>query len=476
VGLGDLSRERRRHGADGALSPVALTALAWALGLVITAGILGTPYLVFGYHSPTLHLVLDSVDGCVALLLAYLLHGQYRRSGRLQDLLLAHALVLLGVAGLALSLLLSQLSLGPARTVEVWLPLVLRLVAAILLVVAAAAGERPAPRLLVRTAHSAPWLLLTVLAVGAWLLQDRLPVGLAPGPPASAARPVLEGHWALLVAQAASALCFLCASALFAVHASRREDGLLRLLGPATALGGFARVSYVLFPSLYSDWLYTGDILRTASYALLLVGALREIGQYWSGYARAAVLDDRRRLARELHDGVVQELAYIRGEAHLIRDADLQDRVLAASDRALDEARAAVDALGRSPDEPLGFALGRAAHQVAERYGACVVLDVDNSIDAAPEQRHALVRITREAISNAVRHGQASSVRVRLRQEDDSCRLVVQDDGLGFDLADAHAGGGYGLVSMRDRAAALSGTFGIDSRPGRGTTVEVTWR
>ena len=465
----------RGRGAESALSPAALTAVAWALGLVITAGILGTPYLVFGYHSPALHLVLDSVDGCVALLLAYLLHGRYRRSGRLQDLLLAHALVLMGVAGLALSMLLSQLPLGPSRTVEIWLPVVVRLVAAVLLVVAAAAGERPAPRLLARTARSAPWLLLAALAAGAWLVQDRLPVALAPSPPASAARPVLEGHWALLGAQATSALCFLAASALFAVHASRREDGLLRLLGPACALGGFARVSYVLFPSLYSDWLYTGDILRTASYGLLLVGALREIGQYWSGYARAAVLDDRRRLARELHDGLIQELAYIRGEAHLIRDADLQDRVLAASDRALDEARAAVDALGRGPDEPLGFLLHRAAHQVADRYGARVVLDVDNSIDAPPEQRHALVRITREAISNAVRHGQATSVRVRLRQEDDGCRLVVQDDGLGFDLAAAHAGGGYGLVSMRDRAAALSGTFGIDSRPGRGTTVEVTW-
>ena len=460
---------------DRPAPPAALTALAWAVGLVVTAGILGTPYLVFGYHSPALRLVLDSVDGCIALLLAYLLHGRYRRSGRLQDLLLVHGLVLLGVAGLALSLLLSHVPLGPPGTADVWLPLALRLVAAVLLVTAAAAGDRLAPPPLAATSGTAPWVVLLVLAVLLWLVRDDLPLALAANPPASAQRPVVEGHWLLLTSQVVSALCFLGASLLFTRHATQREDGLLRLLGPACALGGFARVSYVLFPSLYSDWLYTGDLLRTGCYALLLVGALREIQQYWTGYARAAVLDDRRRLARELHDGVIQELAYIRSEGHQIADGELKDSVLAACDRALDESRAAVEALGRGPDESLGFVLHRAAHQVAERYGVRVTLDVDDAVDAPFEQRHALVRITREAISNAVRHGQASSIRVRLVRDDARCRLVVEDDGRGFDPDGVRGRSGYGLVSMRDRAAALPGLLSLDSAPGRGTTVEVTW-
>jgi signal transduction histidine kinase len=455
--------------------PAALTALAWAGGLIVTAGILGTPYLVFGYHSPALRLVLDSVDGCIALLLAYLLHGRYRRSGRLQDLLLVHGLVLLGVAGLALSLLLSHVPLGPSGTVDVWLPLALRLVAAVLLVTAAASGDRLAPPRLAATAGTAPWIVLLVLAVLLWLVRDDLPLALAANPPASAQRPVVEGHWLLLGSQVVSALCFLGASLLFTRHATQREDGLLRLLGPACALGGFARVSYVLFPSLYSDWLYTGDLLRTGCYTLLLVGALREIQQYWTGYARAAVLDDRRRLARELHDGVIQELAYIRSEGHQIADGQLKDSVLAACDRAMDESRAAVEALGRGADESLGFVLHRAAHQVAERYGVRVTLDVDDTVDAPFEQRHALVRITREAISNAVRHGQASTIRVRLTRDDARRRLVVEDDGRGFDPEGVRSGSGYGLVSMRDRAAALPGLFSLDSEPGRGTTVEVTW-
>ena len=79
-------------------------------------------------------------------------------------------------------------------------------------------------------------------------------------------------------------------------------------------------MNYVLFPSIYSDWLYTGDLLRTASYVVLLVGAAREITGTSRPRRRVAVLDDRRRLARELHDGLVQELVYIRSAAHDLRE------------------------------------------------------------------------------------------------------------------------------------------------------------
>jgi signal transduction histidine kinase len=287
---------------------------------------------------------------------------------------------------------------------------------------------------------------------------------------------VIEGHPVLLVAQGLTAVCFLAASVLFVRQSFSRSDELLRWLGPACALGGFARVNYVLFPSLYSDWVYTGDLLRTGCYVLLLVGAAREIGRYWSAQARVAVLEDRRRLARELHDGVVQELGYIRAESFAIApDHGLQTRILGACDRALDEARAAVDALGRSPDEPLGFVLHRAARQVAERYGGRVVVDLDDAVEADQDQRHALVRIIREAVSNAVRHGSAGSIRIRLEHDQHARRLVVQDDGMGFDPGDVSGGAGYGLISMRERAMALPGAFDISSEPGKGTTVGVTW-
>jgi signal transduction histidine kinase len=308
-----------------------------------------------------------------------------------------------------------------------------------------------------------------------WLLRDALPTALSASPPTSAQRPVITGHPLLLAAQGATALCFFAAAISFSRQASGRRDELLRWLGPACVLAAFARVNYVLFPSLYSDWFYTGDLLRTGSYLLLLVGAAREISLYWSAQARLAVLDDRRRLSRELHDGVVQELSYIRIVTDSVDDTGLKRRIFDACDRGLDEARAAIDALGRPAEESLGYLLHRSAEQVAERHGGHVVVDLDDRIDADDEQRHALVRITREAVSNALRHGGAGSVHVALHNGDGFNRLVVRDDGAGFDTEVAERNGGYGLISMRDRAEAIPGSLRLDSAPGGGTTVEVTW-
>lgn len=470
---------RSRPGREVATSRIVPTLLGWALGVAVTAAILGTPYLLFAYHDPQLHLVLDSADTGVALLVAFLIWGRYRRSGRLQDLLLAGGLLLLAVAGLGMTLVLHLLGLEDGRA-DVWVPVALRITGAVMVLAAAAAGARRVPDGWSRVLTALPWATVVVGLGLIYLLEGSLPVALAADPPASAQRPVITGHPALLAAHAVTAACFAVASVLFACKAAQRpghQDELLRWLGPAFALAAFARVNYLLFPSLYSDWLYTGDLLRTGSYAVLLVGAAREISRYWSAQARAAVLEDRRRLARELHDGVVQELAYIRAETHTaVGDPEDRERMVAACDRALDEARAAVDALGRSSDEPLGFVLHRAARQVADRYNASLEVDLDDSVHADEDQRHALIRITREAVSNAIRHGHAERVRLCLQRDEQRRQLLVHDEGTGFDPATVKRNTtGYGLTSMEERAAALRGSVCIDSAPGQGTTVAVTW-
>lgn len=453
----------------------ALTGIGWGVGLAVTLLILGTPYLVFGFHNPSLHLVLGSIDACVALLVSYLVYGRFVRSRLLQDLLLTQGLVLLALAGLGLVLVLHLFDGTSEGSLDVWLPLVLRSVGALLIALSAVAGDRRTADSTQRWGQWVPWATVCVGFVVLWLLRADLPPALTGSPPASAQRPVISGHPMLLAAQAFGAVCFLVASVAFTARAvGRPHDELLRWLGPACALGGFARVNFVLFPSLYSDWLYTGDLLRTGSYLLLLVGAAREIRQYWSAQARVAVLEDRRRLARELHDGLVQEIAYIRAESRSLPAS--VDLIVSACDRALDEARAAVDALGRAGDEPLGHVLTRAAKQVAERYDARLDVEIDHAVDADEEQRHALVRIAREAVSNAIRHGPARRVRVRLCQDAWGRRLVVEDDGQGFDVvAVAGSATGYGLTSMRERAHALPGELEIRSAPGEGTQVWVTW-
>jgi signal transduction histidine kinase len=219
-------------------------------------------------------------------------------------------------------------------------------------------------------------LLLAGVVVGVLLaFHASLPVAVAETIPASAVRPVVTGHPLLLAGHAVGALGFVVAAVAFSAQASKRGDTLLKWVGPACVLGAFSRLHYMLFPSIYSGWIYTGDLLRTASYLLLLVGAAREIGTYWRGQARLAVLDDRRRLARELHDGVVQELGYIRSEAHLITSDDgVRSRIVDSVDRATDEARAAIDTLGSDGEDSLGLLLHGAARQVAERYGGQVIV------------------------------------------------------------------------------------------------------
>ncbi|KRE41988.1 hypothetical protein ASG74_05780 [Knoellia sp. Soil729] len=453
--------------------------MGWLLGLLVTALILWSPYLTWGFHSPSLHLVLDTTDACVALLVAYLVHARFIRRRRWQDRLLAQGLVLLAAGGLALSTLTSRLPGVSPATLEIWLPLSVRLAGAVCIVVAALTGNRPIRQAFARRhAWLLPLILIVVLGAALWVSRSDLPVAVDPASEVpSSGGALLTGHPVLLLAQTVATLCFLIASIAFAAQSAVRDDELLRWLGPAFALAAFARVNYLLFPSLYTDWLYTGDLLRTGCYLLLLVGAARELSQYWSAQARAAVLEDRQRLARELHDGVIQELAYIRSESHALpADLPAGDRIISACDRGLDEARAAVQALGRPADEPLGYVLHRAATELAERHRVSLEVDVDDSIDVRADQKHALMRIMREAVTNAVRHGRAPRIHVRLAQGDNGRCLVVQDDGQGFDADRAMADGlGYGLVSMRDRALALPGALEIESERGSGSRVTVTW-
>jgi signal transduction histidine kinase len=468
---------------DGGVTNAKLTAAGWTVGVVVTALVLWSPLVAFGYRNPSLHLVLDTVDACVALLVAYLVYGRFTRAGRLQDLLLCVGLVLLATAGLGLSYVSAALHGDATDRFEVWLPVTVRVFGGLLIAAAALVGDVSARQLVPRRPAAAVFgavaFVVAVSGVLLWSFGADLPLALDPAYiPTSTDPPFVGAHPLLITGQAVAAASFFAASLAFTVQATERDDELLRWLGPACALGGFARVNYALFPSLYTDWLYTGDFLRTACYVLLLVGAMREMKSYWSAQARAAVLDDRRRLARELHDGVVQELGYIRAESHaLLTGSPHASRIIAACDRGLDEARSAVSALGRTADEePFGFTLHRAAREIAERYRINLEVDLDDSIAADADQRHALMRIAREAVSNAVRHGKAERVWVRLSRNDGERRLTVEDDGSGFDVdAMMAAGSGYGLTSMRDRARGLPGALRVESQTGKGSVVTVAW-
>jgi hypothetical protein len=123
---------------------------------------------------------------------------------------------------------------------------------------------------------------------------------------------------------------------------------------------------------------------RTAGYRCLLVGAMREITSSWTAWASIARVEDLlRHLARKLHDGVLQELSWIKSEAGALScetgSAVRVNSIIDDSDRALDDARAASMSWGATVASPWAYVPHRSARDVAERHGARVVVDLADS-------------------------------------------------------------------------------------------------
>lgn len=208
---------------------------------------------------------------------------------------------------------------------------------------------------------------------------------------------------------------------------------------------------------------------------MLLVGAAVEIRSYWLSAAEAATLEERRRLARDLHDGLAQELAYITMQSRVLlkrraADADIE-RVAVAAERALDEARRAIAMLTRPLHEPLAIVLEEIARDVADRVGVAAEVAVDETVDAPRETREALLRILRDAITIAARERQARTLRVILERRN-GIRLRVTDDGMPAQSAAANASGS-GLAAIRERVEAVGATVRVSPQAGGGTEVEV---
>jgi signal transduction histidine kinase len=327
--------------------------------------------------------------------------------------------------------------------------------------------------------RTAAWAVGAIVGIVALIgllgavLAPHLPVGIDQDVAPSAFGPDLVGEPALLVCQAVGLIVYAIAALGFARRAERGGDELMSWLAAGSTLAAFARLNYFLFPSINSEWVYTGDFLRVGFYVLVLIGALREISAYQRELAELAVHRERRRIARELHDGLAQELAFI--SSHARRSSTQADasmsRIADAAARALDESRQAIATLARPVDASLDRSVAQAAHEVAARHGLDVTLELAPGVRAADATHDALMRIVREAIHNAARHGGASTVTVGLAVSD-GVRLTVEDDGKGL-RAHARNGAGFGLVSMRERAEALGGTLELRAAERGGVRVEV---
>jgi signal transduction histidine kinase len=309
----------------------------------------------------------------------------------------------------------------------------------------------------------------------AGLLAEQLAPALATPPPThSAARPDLGAHPALLTLQLVMALLYGLAAVGYVNRSMGLGDEFFGWLAIAAVLAAASHVNYFLYPSQYSQWVYTGDAFRLLCYVVLLLGSAREIWSYWRALSEAAVLEERSRIARDLHDGLAQELAYLgRNLAALDEGAsdDTLGRLRRAVERAQFESRRAVTALAAPSGESVAAAIENAAAEIAERLDVRLELDLAPGIRLSPARTEALVRIACEAVTNAARHSGAELVSLRLERDGARVRLRVSDRGCGFDTT--VPGRGFGLVSMRERALSANGEVRIASVPGQGSEVEV---
>jgi PAS domain S-box-containing protein len=203
-----------------------------------------------------------------------------------------------------------------------------------------------------------------------------------------------------------------------------------------------------------------------------------------------AMLSERERLARELHDNIGQVLAFAGIEVEtarkLLSDGQVEPlaRLLVRLAVVIQEAHADVREdilnLRSAPtvQKPFFTALRQYLDGVSQNYGIQIELCAGAESNGAafePEAQMQLFRIIQEALSNARKHGQARRVQVILDAPDGLARLAIQDDGCGFDPAQAAATGGnhFGLQFMRERAEQLGGCLVIKSAPGAGTRIEV---
>jgi signal transduction histidine kinase len=220
-----------------------------------------------------------------------------------------------------------------------------------------------------------------------------------------------------------------------------------------------------------------------AIYALVRAKRLRE--QETQRREFEAVLAERGRFAREIHDSLAQGLTSISLQLECVRDEIAADASRARHHLetarglvrdSLREARRTVWnlrplALGEAD---LATALQRFAHELTRDGKVACSQEIEGTPRPLPaDHESALLRIGQEAMTNAVRHASAAKIIVRLRFGADWITLTVIDDGRGFDVAE-RVGQGYGLTGMHERVAALGGSLTIDSMPGEGTEVSAT--
>ncbi len=207
------------------------------------------------------------------------------------------------------------------------------------------------------------------------------------------------------------------------------------------------------------------------------VSAHREVVELQGDLKELAVVEERNRLAREIHDGLGASLSSLIIQAEYLTQIAHDDAVKREVHELKASAEESIEELRRSlrmmrEDFDLGVGLEDYVRTFGERTQLPVAFEQSGTLlgRPGPEASLALFRVLQECLSNTAKHAQAKRVLVRLHFSPEAVSLSVKDDGAGFDPASARQGH-YGLTNMKERALKLGGEVTIDSSPGRGAQV-----
>jgi signal transduction histidine kinase len=442
-------------------------AIAAGIALATTVAVPLAAPLQYAYPAPSLHVALETGTALIGLLATAIVVRGWRDGPRLDRLIIASGLAVIAVTSAVLA---AMVAISPGEGPRGLVALTGMLAGSLLVGVGAFA---PARRLKRPGAAGAAMLVVVLVALAAatapvefvleeWRGQER---------PADAdlTRALLSQPLAAVVLQMTMALSLAAAAVGLTGRGIRSEDAFARRLGLACLFFAFSMLHYALLPPVTHEWVHLGDVLRLLFCVVLLWAAVLEVA---GAVAARAAARERRRIARDLHDGVAQELAFIRRRAERLAGQPDAAEIVVAAERALQDSRWAIEHLARAPDEPLERVLGRHAAAIAARTGVAVTFVTTGTTERlGPEVSEALARILGEAVTNA-RHGNATLVHVELST--DPLRLRVIDNGTGFDPA--ASGAGFGLDGMRERAALVGAELSVRSGPGAGTEVAVELR
>ena len=276
-----------------------------------------------------------------------------------------------------------------------------------------------------------------------------------------------------------------------AVERQRPADGYFAI---GFVLAAFSQVHYAANPGSYAALVTTGDLLRVGFYAVLLAGVIvqsrtdvrqiedanAELRLLRDAEVNRALLEERARLAREMHDGLAQDLWYARLKqgrlAQLVQGEEeraLAADVMEAIDSGISDARQAVMAMrAGSTDAPLLEIVKRYVEDFEDRFALDVRFETSGEAPELPARVQAeVLRIVQEALNNVRKHADATVVRVAAVIDGDSLRISVVDNGRGF--APQQSTSGFGLLSMRQRAELIGATIKVDSAAQDGTRVSL---